>query len=100
MIAALDEIFKKYEAYVKQLDEIFASVRQQYPDCVKCKLECSDCCHALFDLSLVEALYVNRQFIEKIPEARKADLIEGANKVDRKLYQLKRTAFKTRKINA
>lgn len=95
MIAALDEIFKKYEAYVKQLDEIFASVRQQYPDCVKCKLECSDCCHALFDLSLVEALYINRQFIEKIPEARKADLLEGANKVDRKLYQLKRTAFKS-----
>ena len=95
MIAALDEIFKKYEDYVAQLDEVFDAVRQKYPECVKCKLACADCCHALFDLSLVEALYINRRFLEKIPEPRKGDILKGANKVDRKLYQLKRKAYKS-----
>ena len=53
MIPELDQVFEKYEALVKQLDGVFERVRQQHSDCVKCKLECSDCCFALFDLSLV-----------------------------------------------
>jgi Fe-S-cluster containining protein len=57
-------------------------------------LECADCCHALFDLSLVEALYINRQFIKHVLDQRKAEVIDDANKADRKIYQLKRNAFK------
>jgi Fe-S-cluster containining protein len=94
MIPALDEIYSKYEALVKQIDSVFATVRRQYPDCVKCKLECADCCHALFDLSLVEALYINRKFIKHVFDQRKAEVIDDANKADRKIYQLKRNAFK------
>lgn len=95
MIAGLDEIFEKYENYVKQLDEIFEAVKRQYPDCVKCEVECSDCCHALFDLTLVEALYINRHFLERLPEEKKLEVTETANTVDRKLYQLKRKAYKS-----
>jgi Fe-S-cluster containining protein len=94
MIAELEPVFKKYEAFVKQLDGVFETVRQQYPDCVKCKLACSDCCHALFDLSLIEALYVNRRFIESVAEERRVEILEDANKTDRKIYRLKRAAFK------
>ena len=94
MIPELEHVFKKYEAFVKQLDGVFESVRQQYSDCVKCKLECSDCCHALFDLSLVEALYINAQFLETVSGERQSEILKSANKVDRKTYQLKRKAFK------
>ena len=66
MIPELEHVFKKYEAFVEQLDGVFETVRQQYSDCVKCKLECADCCHALFDLSLVEALYINSKFFETV----------------------------------
>ena len=45
MIPEIEHVFKKYEAFVEQLDGVFESVQQQYSDCVKCKLECSDCCH-------------------------------------------------------
>ena len=94
MIADLEPIFKKYEAFVKQLDAVFETVRQQHPDCVKCELACSDCCHALFDLSLIEALYINRHFLDNIGDHRRVDVLEDANRVDRKIYQLKRKAFK------
>lgn len=94
MMPELEHVFKKYEAFVQQLDGVFESVRQQYSDCVRCGLECSDCCHALFDLSLIEAVYINAQFLEKIASEKKSEILEKANKSDRKIYQLKRKAFK------
>ena len=94
MIPALDDIFTKYEGLVKQVDRIFTDVRENYPDCVTCELACADCCHALFDLSLVEALYVNRKFIAHVLDQRKAEILEDANRIDRKIYKLKRSAFK------
>ena len=93
MIAELEPIFVKYEAIVKQIDEVFEKVRSGHPDCVKCALECADCCHALFDLSLVEAIYINRKFLETL-ENKKADILEEANRTDRRLHQMKRKAFK------
>ena len=94
MIPELEHVFKKYEVFVKQLDGVFDSVRQQYSDCVKCKLECADCCHALFDLSLVEALYVNSKFLDSVVDDKKSEILASANKTDRRIYQLKRKAFK------
>ena len=94
MIPELEHVFKKYEAFVEQLDGVFETVRQQYSDCVKCKLECADCCHALFDLSLVEALYINSKFFETVVGGKKSEILENANKTDRLTYQLKRKAFK------
>ena len=94
MIENLEPVFRKYEAFVKQLDCVFEGVRQQYPDCVKCELACADCCHALFDLSLVEALYINRHFMDDVRDRRRVEIIDDANRVDRKIYQLKRKAFK------
>ena len=95
MLAALETVFQKYEALVEQIDQVFDQVRQQYPDCVKCKLECADCCHALFDLSLVEALYLNRKFISETLDKKRDAITEEANRTDRKVYQLKRKAFKS-----
>jgi Fe-S-cluster containining protein len=95
MIPEVDEVFNKYEAFVKQLDGVFEQVRQQFPDCVKCELACSDCCHALFDLSLIEALYINRKFLAEMVEQGKAAILEKANETDRTTYRLKRKAYKS-----
>ena len=95
MIEGLETIFKKYEHFIRQLDEVFEGVKEKYPHCVKCKLECSDCCHALFDLSLIEALYINRHFLEDLSSERQEAIAAIANKVDRKTYQLKRKAYKS-----
>lgn len=94
MIPELDVVFDKYEALVKQVDEVFETVRREHADCVKCQLECADCCHALFDLSLVEALYLNRRFIAEVADGRKKEVLAEANKIDRDIYRLKRKAFK------
>ncbi len=95
MIPELDVVFDKYEALVKQVDDVFEKVRLEHADCVKCQLECADCCHALFDLSLVEALYLNRHFIAEVADVRKKEILAEANKIDRDIYRLKRKAFKS-----
>ena len=61
----LTPVFTAYEALVAEADAVFARVGEMHPDCVTCKPGCSDCCHAMFDLSLVEAMYLNARFIEK-----------------------------------
>ena len=86
--------FDKYEDLVSKGDEAFERVRQAYTECVKCEEKCADCCHALFDLTLIEALYINHKFNEKIKGSQKADLQEKANQADRRVHKLKRQAFK------
>ncbi|MCU0540300.1 MAG: YkgJ family cysteine cluster protein [Desulfobacterales bacterium] len=73
-------------------DAAFDRVRKAHSDCVKCTEGCSDCCLAIFDLTLIEALYLNHRFKQKIaPEAR-ADLQEKANRADRQIAKIKRRA--------
>ena len=86
--------FKKYEALVSKGDEAFEHVRQAYAECVKCEEKCADCCHALFDLTLIEALYINHKFNEKIKKSQKADLLERANRADRRVHKIKRQAYR------
>ena len=87
-------LFSKYEVLVKAAEDVFARVKSDFPECVKCKTGCADCCHALFDLTLIEALYINHQFHHNIDEAKKAELTEKANRTDRKIYKIKRNAYK------
>ncbi|MDX1708968.1 MAG: YkgJ family cysteine cluster protein, partial [Desulfobacterales bacterium] len=86
--------YKKYEALVSKGDEAFERVRQAHAECVKCEEKCADCCHALFDLTLIEALYINHKFNEKIKGSQKAALLEKANRADRRVHKLKRQAYK------
>ncbi len=86
--------FKKYENLVKTAEGVFSGVKSEYEDCVKCKIGCSDCCYALFDLTLIEALYLNHRYLEKYADGGNKGIIEKANKADRQTYKIKRKAYK------
>ena len=90
----LEPYFKKYEALVSQADKAFERVKNAYADCVKCEEKCSDCCYALFDLTLIEALYIHHKFIEKYKGSTKVALLEKANRADRRIYKIKRKAYR------
>lgn len=84
--------FKKYEKVVNAADTAFERIKEEYPDHVRCKITCSDCCYAMFDLGLVEAVYINHKFQQHFEGAQKRALLEEANRADRKAYQIKRQA--------
>ena len=88
----LTPYFEQYEALVAKADAAFERVRADFPECVRCRKECADCCYAIFDLSLIEALYINHRFAEKITEAERETLLEKANRTDRQLARIKRDA--------
>ena len=37
------------------VDETVATIRAQFPEAVRCHPGCADCCHAVFDISFIEA---------------------------------------------
>ena len=79
----LDAVFLAYEKLVAQTDTLFGRVRDQFPAEVGCKAGCSDCCHAMFDLSLVEAMYINRKFNECFDfGAQRSAILEAAGEAD------------------
>ena len=85
--------FKQYRTLVEQVDAAFEGVKQEYGECVRCKEGCADCCHALFDLTLIEALYIKTKFLEMFTGARLEALMERANRADRDIYRIKRKAY-------
>lgn len=87
--------FARYEAIAAEADAVFAKVAKACPGMVACGEGCSDCCHALFDLTFIEALYLNHKFNEAFPPGAARDaVLERANKADREHYKLKRKAFR------
>lgn len=89
----LRPFFEKYEAMSSSVEQAFERVRNQFPGFVKCKPLCSDCCFAVFDITLIEALYINHKFRNKFRGDELETLLEDCNKADRTLYRLKKNAF-------
>lgn len=87
------EHFAKYEALVSIIDGIFNKVKEDYPKEVFCREKCSDCCYAIFDIPIIEAVYINHKFNQKFSGTKKMELIDTASKVDRALFRMKRDAY-------
>ena len=94
MTINLKKHFVKYKALVQMVDKIFDRVKNEYPKEVFCRKKCSDCCYAIFDLTLIEALYLNDKFFKTFSGQQKNNLIEIADKTDRVLVKMKRNAYK------
>ncbi len=86
--------FAKYDELVEKIDAVFEKVKADYPEEVKCKEKCADCCSALFDLTLVEALHINHRFLKKFTGEMKKEILEKANKSDRKIHVIKKQTQK------
>jgi Fe-S-cluster containining protein len=88
--------FQKYEAMVKKVDTIFSMMKEKYPEEVRCAPGCTNCCYALFDLTLIEAIYVSHHFRQIFSDDKREALLEKANKADRQTYKIKKAAFKAK----
>jgi len=88
------EFSKRYEAIIKEADQVFQAVRAKCAENVRCEKGCSDCCHALFDLTLVEAMYLNRRFNERFSGRERDEIMRRADEADRQAYRLKHEAVK------
>lgn len=88
------EYFERYEAIVAEVDAVFSKFENEMGELVRCGKGCSDCCYALFDITLPEALYINQKFNEKFSGMDRSTIMERADKADRQIHKLKRKVYK------
>jgi Fe-S-cluster containining protein len=87
--------FAQYENLAQEVDTLFQRVRQSCPQEVTCYLGCSECCYAMFDLTLVEAMYINQKFQEQLPADVQEEILERADQADRQAHRIKRQIYRS-----
>jgi len=85
---------QRYEALARVADQLFERVASEHPECVRCGNGCVDCCHALFDLTLIEALSINQKFNQRFSGPERERILENANQADRRIAKIKRDAYR------
>jgi Fe-S-cluster containining protein len=88
--------FAEYEQLAANVDRMVQQIKEQYPDQVTCHIGCTDCCYAMFDLSLVEAMYLNTMFRQRLAQETREAILRKADEADREAYRIKRHMYKER----
>jgi len=94
MALDLTEYFDRYEAVVAEVDAVFNKFETEMGELVNCGKGCSDCCYALFDITIAEAIYINHKFNENFSGMERSTILERADQADRQIHKLKRKVFK------
>jgi Fe-S-cluster containining protein len=85
-IAAL---FHSYELLVDKAEAAFHETTARYGRCVTCRRQCSDCCHAIFGLFLIEAIYLQDHFA-RLSDPQQEDVLRRCRQADEELEDMKR----------
>jgi len=83
-------LFEPYDRQVSLADKSFERIAGEFPDCIRCKPGCADCCHAVFGLFLVEAVFLKNDF-DQLGETEKADALKRGLAAEKDLKTLERT---------
>lgn len=78
------ELQSRYEFLVDHADRAFRSMETDYPEEIRCRPGCSDCCHALFGLFGIEAAYLKDQF-DRLDRKERRRILLRCKKMDRDL---------------
>lgn len=61
-----------YQRLLQAVDERFVEIRSLYASHMQCCAGCDECCHYLFDISPVEAIYLHRALSGLAPDVQAA----------------------------
>jgi len=83
-------LLEPYDDQVQKAEQAFQRISEEFPECVLCEPHCADCCHAVFGLFLIEAVFLKQDF-DKLGEKEKVAAINRADEAKRELDVLERT---------
>jgi Fe-S-cluster containining protein len=75
----METIIEYYSSLLGSVDRWFTRSVSKYPEMVKCSLGCSECCRGLFDITLLDAWFLNSGF-ELLDECTKRDVRSKSQK--------------------
>ena len=56
----MDDLLDRYGELLREVDVWFAVCVERHPGLINCHQGCSECCRGLFDITLLDALYLKR----------------------------------------
>ena len=83
-------LLEPYEELLAKADQGFQRMEKEFAECVKCKLHCADCCHAVFGIFLIEAVFLKHDF-DRLDEDKRMAALKRADEAARELEVLERT---------
>jgi Fe-S-cluster containining protein len=84
-----EQLFRDYEYLVDEAEEAFHRVAEEHESCIKCDLHCSDCCHAVFGLFLIEATYLRKHF-EQMKDKAMQEAFARCERADKEMEKLQK----------
>jgi Fe-S-cluster containining protein len=86
----IDDLFGKYLQEVRKADYLFKTIQEKYPDSVRCRIRCCDCCHAVFGVFPIEAAYIHHHF-NRLDRKILRDVLRRAEKAEAEILKAKDT---------
>jgi len=83
-------LLEPYNSIVQKADQGFQRMESEFADCIKCEPHCADCCHAVFGLFLIEAVFLIHDF-DQLGAVERMAALKRAQEADRELEVLERT---------
>lgn len=80
-------LLEKYALLAGRADRAFSRMEKEYGNCIKCEIHCSECCHAVFGLFIIEAVYLNQHF-SQLHRKQRREAISRAKKSDKELSKI------------
>ena len=74
IMADFTYLFEPYDDLVSKADQAFERMVDEFGECVRCEPKCADCCHAVFGLFLIEAVFLKHDFDQLREDERDAAL--------------------------
>lgn len=81
------DLYKAYGQLTDRADRAFAGVAGRFGTAIKCGEGCSDCCHSVFGLFLIESLYLRHHF-DRLDRRRRRESISRAGQADKDLARM------------
>jgi Fe-S-cluster containining protein len=83
------DILQEYEALAAMADRDVSGLMETYSPLVKCGVQCSDCCHSVFGLFLIESAYISHHF-SGLEESVRQEGLAMADRADRELLEVEK----------
>jgi Fe-S-cluster containining protein len=78
----MNDILYQYGTLLQEVDEWFETCLQQHPEAIACHHGCSECCRGLFDITLLDALYLKRGFDRLPVSVQQPVMVKAAGRLD------------------
>lgn len=78
----MNDILDRYGNLLQEVDQWFDTCLERYPDVIACHHGCSECCRGLFDITLLDALYLKRGFDRLPTSVQRSVQVKAAGRLD------------------